>query len=480
MSLGAALPSDTTWTIIDGNKPRLDPLSEVTSLVGREASGRDPVRLIAVSVMPGPQLVRAVQLSKLLKSRFPNIPIAWGGYFPSLYPQPTLAASYIDWVVRGQGEQTFRDLLEVLDGKVSPRAVPGLCFRDDGESWIGPERQWVGPDELPPPPYHKIDVDDYLPATLLGRRSAVYQASIGCPYSCSFCGVIGAYGSRQKVERPARTAAHLEYLVTNHGVDSLHFYDSNFFLREDHAQELCERMLPLGLSWWCEARVDAMLRFTDKTWSLLKKCGLKMVFLGAESGSDTTLAKMSKNLTTEKTLAIAEKTRSYGIIPEFSFVLGGPDDPEGEIDQTLAFVRRLKGVNPQMELITYFYTPTPQRGETYGNIDPLAGTPKSLDGWIAPEWVGWMTHEDPQLAWLPESLKARVEDFELVLKSRFPSVHDAHTRPWGKTLARLLAKRRWARERYRNPRLLKLVHRLARSEDHDGQAYGHLAAPAAP
>ena len=85
-----------------------------------------------------------------------------------------------------------------------------------------------------------------------------------------------------------------------------------------------------------------------------------------------------------------------------------------------------------------------------------------------------MTHEDPELPWLARRLKARVEDFELVLKSRFPSVHDKRTRRWGKMAGRWLADRRWHRGDYENPRLLRLVRNLARTEPDDRQRYGHL------
>jgi hypothetical protein len=127
-----------------------------------------------------------------------------------------------------------------------------------------------------------------------------------------------------------------------------------------------------------------------------------------------------------------------------------------------------------MELITYFYTPTPQRRDTYGNIDPLAGTPDTLEEWTSPEWVSWMTHEDPELPWLDHRLKKRVEDFELVLKSRFPSVHDRHTRRWGKTLGSLLAQSRWRRGDYADPEVLRRVRGWARIAPDDRQAYGHL------
>ena len=108
-----------------------------------------------------------------------------------------------------------------------------------------------------------------------------------------------------------------------------------------------------------------------------------MVFCGAESGSDEVLQKMNKGTTTAQILEVAARARAHGIIPEFSFVFGDPDEPEREIDNTLAFVRRLKDVNPAMELITYFYTPTPQRRGTYGDVDALAGTPDTLEEWIA-------------------------------------------------------------------------------------------------
>lgn len=174
---------------------------------------------------------------------------------------------------------------------------------------------------------------------------------------------------------------------------------------------------------------------------------------------------------------IAERMRSYGILPEFSFMFADPDDPEKDIETTLAFVRRLKRVNPDMELVAYFYTPTPQRRGTYGNVDPLADTPDTLEEWIEPQWVGWMMHLDPEVPWMPHKLKARVEDFELVLKSRFPSVHDTKTRPWGKALARVLAQRRWKRGDYDNPRLLRAVRRWARTEADNREEYGHLRPP---
>lgn len=475
MAVGAALPDHVTWEIVDGNLPNLDVPAAVARVVRDRTNGPYPVSLFAITVMPGPQLVSAVAVSKALKQAHPRIPIVWGGNFGSLYPAPVLNSPYVDWLVRGQGEQTFLDLLEVLGGAVDPHSVPGLAFRErDGSHWIGPERTWVGPAELPDPPYHKIDVGEYLHPTFLGRRSGVYQASIGCPYACNFCGVISVFGRKEKVQPPERTATHLAWLAKNHGMDSVHFYDNNFFLNETHGREVANAFAPLGLPWWCEARVDALCRFSDETWRRLKAAGLKMVFCGAESGSDEVLAKMQKGITTAQIEEVAARSREHGIVPEFSFVFGDPDEPEREIDNTLDFIRKLKGINPEAEIISYFYTPTPQRAGTYGDVDPLSGTPTDLEDWVRPEWVNWMTHEDPHVPWLPREVKARVDDFEVVLKSRFPSAHDRLTPSWGKLAGQLLAMRRWKSGRYGDPKLLRRVGDIARRIPRDRQAYGHL------
>ena len=478
MAIGAALPDGVSWEIVDGNLPGADPLAEIVERVERARGGADPVRVVAFTVMPGPQLVSAVPLARAARARCPDVQIVWGGNFPSLYPAPVLNAPYVDWVVRGQGEHTFRDLLDVLGGARDPHDVAGLAFRErDGSHHVGPERSWVGPDELPAPPYDKIDVAEYLHPTFLGRRSGVYQASIGCPHGCRFCGVISVFGRKERLGAAARTAEHLRSLSREHGMDSVHFYDNNFFVNELQARELAEHLAPLGLRWWCEARVDTLTRLSDDTWRLLARAGLAMVFCGAESGSDAVLRRMDKGTTTAQILEVAARAREHGIIPELSFVFGDPHDPEGEIENTLAFVRRLKMVNPAMELISYFYTPTPQRRATYGDVDALAGTPATLEEWTEPQWVDWMTHENPRVPWMDGRLRARVQDFELVLRSRFPSVHDHRTRSWGKALGRVLAHRRWQRGDFDAPRALRTIRRLAQRAPDDAQAYGHLRAP---
>ena len=295
---------------------------------------------------------------------------------------------------------------------------------------------------------------------MLGRRSGVYQASTGCPYKCSFCGVISVYGGGERFEDPCRTAANLGYLAKQHGMDSVHFYDNNFFLRESHAEELCERLTPLRLNWWCETRIDGMLRFSDATWKKIERSGARMIFLGAESGSDDALQAMSKELTTAQTLEIARRLAHTPMVPEFSFVLGGPDDPEEEISATLNLIRKLKRIDSRCEIVFHYYTPMPRANGLEAQVSPPDGMPESIEEWCEPDWVEWMTFEKPRTPWMHRRLWDRVANFQLVLESRYPSVHSSKMDGWSGRLIRLMARRRWDEGRFERPVLLRVGRKL--------------------
>src|SRR5690349_10262866 len=107
LSLAAMLEGKEQYAIVDGNadtQPELT-LDRIVNEKGCE--------LLAVSVMPGPQMRAAISLCRAFRSRHPAVPIVWGGYFASLYTDAALNASYVDFVVRGQGEETFLELLEM-------------------------------------------------------------------------------------------------------------------------------------------------------------------------------------------------------------------------------------------------------------------------------------------------------------------------------------------------------------------------------
>jgi anaerobic magnesium-protoporphyrin IX monomethyl ester cyclase len=455
LALAAVLEGNEEYEIVDGN---LDdrPADTIVKLIDAHN-----VELLGVSTMPGPQMVAAMETSREVRKLRPHVKIVWGGYFPSIYPDTTLNAKYVDYVVRGQGEDTLLELIAALRGKRSLDSILGLSYKDQfGFHRTNAERPMKGPDNFPWSPFHRLPVEKYLRPSFFGKRTAVHHASIGCPFNCSFCGVHAAYGRDEKMESPQRTLEILQHLVTKYGADSVQFYDMNFFLREDHAVELMNLIAPLNLRWWCEARVDIMSRYSDATMAAIKRAGCAMIFFGAESGSDWALQEMQKGITTEQTLTMARRTREFGIIPEFSFVVGNPTNPELDTKETLRFIRKIKRINPDSEIIVQHYTPTPQRGSMYGEVDDKISFPDTPAEWASKQWMDFTLRIDTSAPWLKQKTKKLIDNFELVVASRWPTVQDIRAPRWSRKLLQSLSAWRYAMQFYSYPLELQLANRF--------------------
>jgi len=386
----------------------------------------------------------------------------WGGYFPSLYTDSCLNARYVDFVVRGQGEETFVELIESLRAGRKATAIRGLSFKDDfGLHVHNPERPLRSLNDFPCLPYDRLpNADKYILPTFLGCRTAVHQASIGCPFRCTFCGVVPIYQGRQRTESPERTASVLRFLKRRFQIDAVQFYDNNFFLNESHTIELASELVPLNLRWWAEGRIDTVLRYSDETFRLLRRAGATMIFFGAESGSDWALKQMNKRLSPEQTIELAARIRRFEIIPEFSFVVGNPEDPERDTHDTIQFIRRIKRVNPQAEIIVQHYIPTPHPDGMYGKVEGKIEFPRTPEEWATERWFNFTTRHDPDVAWLPRSLKRQIDNFDLVVSSRWPTIQDVQLPRWGRSLLTALSSWRYLLGFYRAPVELKWAQRF--------------------
>jgi anaerobic magnesium-protoporphyrin IX monomethyl ester cyclase len=453
LALAAVLEGREEYAIVDGNLDE-DPVGSILALIDTYK-----VELLGASVMPGPQMVAAMEVSREIRKLRPHVKIVWGGYFPSIYPDATLNAKYVDYAVRGQGEETLLELIRALRNELELTSICGLSYKDQfGLHRSNPDRPMKGPDSFPWIPYQRIPVERYLRPSFFGRRTAVHHASVGCPFNCSFCGVHAAYGREEKMESPERTVAVLQHLVSQYNADSVQFYDMNFFLREDHARKLCDLLVPLKLRWWCEARVDIMSRYSDETLAAIARAGCSMIFFGAESGADWVLEEMQKGITTDQTLLMARRTREFGIIPEFSFVIGNPKNPDRDTKETLRFIRKIKKINPDSEIIIQHYTPTPQRGQMYGDVDDQISFPTTPAEWATKKWMNFTLRIDTSAPWLSLKTKKLIDNFELVVASRWPTVQDIRAPRWSRLMLKVLSSWRYSLRVYEHPVELEWAH----------------------
>ena len=328
LSVGAVLEGKYPYQIIDGNLE-----SDVRATLLKAIREQD-IRYLGITVMPGPQLQQAIQLSRELKQIFPKLTIIWGGYFPSLHTDVVQRSGFVDYAIRGQGEYAFLELIEALekDGAVSRTPHQGV----------------TDPNSLPPIPYHRVDVERYLPRTVLGSRTIVYHSSFGCPFVCGFCAVAGVYKGRWMGRDSATIVKDVIELRDRYRINAVEFMDNNFFVAEGRTSEVAEGLRGQGIAWWGEARPDTVMHYSDRTWRSMADGGCKMMFFGVESSSDSVLALMQKGgtQTADMVLDLARRMREFNIVPEFSFVLGAPSDKVDEdIERDIRYIRRIKEIN---------------------------------------------------------------------------------------------------------------------------------------
>lgn len=472
LSIAAALAGRHPWRILDGNTDREFVASAIRIIEERKVSA------VGLSVMGGPQLRSAIAASKAIRARFPAVPIVWGGAFPTSCPEAALNVPYVDFAVRGQGEETFIRLLDCLSERSGEalESIAGLSWHRDGQIAHNERRAFSAASLGTRLPYELLqNPGQYLPPTYLGRRTAGYQAALGCRYRCTFCGVAGMFRGKTALPTAARLEEDMRFLSGRLGADGIQFYDHNFFDREVDMQPLLEILAGYELPWWCYGRADALLGLSEHSWRLLRKSRLRMVYIGAESPSPWLLHDIRKGTRPDQTLAAVEACRGHGVVAELSFMVAPPRDPEGETEKTFDFIRLIKRRYPETEVMIYVYTPVPPPP---GSGDPAvmrsiaelrdcAGEPVVFPGsaeeWAQPQWHGYWCHS--RAPWLSERLRTRIHDFTTVLGCRFPTVMDVRASGWGKLALKSLASWRFRYGRYGRPWELDLCKRVVGLRD---------------
>jgi radical SAM superfamily enzyme YgiQ (UPF0313 family) len=460
LSLAGVLERREPWTLVDGNLIA-DPAAAIVAALA--SAPPDAASMVAVTVMPGPQLTQAVEVCRRVKVACPAVPIVWGGYFPTQHADTVLRSPYVDFVVRSQGERPLRALIAALRSGGPLDRIGSLSWKSGERISHNPIGSPIELDELPDLPYARVDMNRYLHRNYLGRRTVAYNSSFGCPFACSFCAVVAMSNRRWLAQSPSRMDATLRHLRQMWGIDAVQMHDMDFFISEARTAEFCERIADLGLSWWALGRVDTLMHYREETWRKMARSGLRMVFSGAESGSDATLAAMNKGgrAATSLTLELAARMRRHNIVPEFSFVVGSPPDPMADVARTCEFIREIKEVNPATEIVLYTYTPVPLDGNLYDRARQQGfAFPDTLDEWASPAWQQLSMRRGDGIPWMEQTVRRRVRNFERVINAFYPTVTDPRLTDWRRAVLKSFSGWRYALRFYGAPYELRVLHRL--------------------
>ena len=445
------------FELIDGNLIQ-DVSSHIIERVQQTSS-----KILGVTVMPGPQLRQAVQVCKHVKKACPDLNIIWGGYFPSNHYETVMRSDFVDYVIVSQGEVAFRKFVDTIYKGGSLADVPSLVYQN-GSLNVNNRAPIAQLNNLPQYPYDQIEMEPYVGSSYLGQRVLSHHTSWGCPFACNFCAIVPLARRQWSAESPERVATTMQFMKNQYGINGMEFHDMDFFVNEGRSEEIAERLIGKDLNWWGLGRVDTLMAYKDSTFEKLAKSGVKMIFMGAESGDDETLKLMNKGGRSgaAMTLAIAERMKHYSIVPEFSFVLGTPPDPVASVENSIKFIRKIKKINPESELILYMYTPTPQENSTLLNEASELGFafPETLEEWAGDAWAEKSLRRNPGTPWSQDPIRRKIRDFETVINAYYPTATDMRLQGAMRRLLKALGGWRYKLQYYDRPYELKAMQRL--------------------
>ncbi len=282
-----------------------------------------------VSLLTGPMIRDAIAASRIVRQVRPELPIIYGGWHPTLLSGETLRESFVDIVVRHQGEKTLIEILQRQGAGAELDMVPGCWFKRDGRIFSNPDRPASPLTAFPAPAYDLVDFEVY--ARLTGGRKLPYATSIGCPYACNYCTDMVFYNRRFNPLDVSGVVNGIVELVERHHLEEVALVDSNFLVDTRRALAIARGFVESGarFRWTFQASTDLLCRMSDEDVCLLAQSGVSHIGFGTESGSPEILRKMHKgHQRIEDMFEAARKCAHAGIRITYNLIFGYPGEEE--------------------------------------------------------------------------------------------------------------------------------------------------------
>lgn len=384
---------------------------------------------LGITVLTGAPIHDALAITQAAQERFPQLPIVWGGWHPSLFPEMCVKEAKLTAAVMAQGEETFSEIVDCLAQNISLATVAGCAYADDvGQVIINPPRLLRDINELPRHNYGLIPVEQYFQHK--GQRQLDYISSQGCHFRCSFCADPAVYKRGWFGLAPERMVTEIQELWTRYQFTDLAFQDETFFTHKQRVIEIAEGFLAtkLPITWFGTMRADQGRRLDDETLALCKRSGLRRVMIGLEAGSQAMIDAINKDIKLEDMWLTAEKLIRHNIGAVINVIVGFPDEPPESVRQTIAAAQKLRAMSPDFELALFYFKPYPGNPIAYKLQQQGYQFPNTLQEWANFDYVG---SSNP---WLTPEQKEEIEHFKFY--QRF--AYDSHRQqPWRWTLQQL-------------------------------------------
>lgn len=343
--------------VLDANALKLKN-EEILSMV------RQKEPLIIGITATTPSIIKAYELANEIKKN-DKIKIVVGGPHVTNLSERTLNENAnIDIVVRGEGEITTFNLINILKEKGNLSGIKGITYREGNKIVFNETREYIKDlDSLPEPDRSDLPINKYSPSIKWLKRMpfATMMTSRGCPNDCVFCASKTVFGRATRFRSPENVLAEIKNLISQFGIKEIMFYDDTFTLDKNRIDELCDLLIKnmIDITWGCLSRVD---RIDENLLIKMKKAGCHLICYGIESGSERMLNIIRKNINLKQVEKAIELTKKVGIDCSASFVFGVPGETKETMQQTINFAVK---INP---LFAQFYRVVPLPGTELFNI----------------------------------------------------------------------------------------------------------------
>jgi len=306
--------------------------------------------VVGLSVMTF-QRATALRIARLVRTLRPSARVVVGGYDPSLDINAYAQSPEIDFIVRGEGEQTLCELLRALENGTDGAGIAGLSYRTP-EGFVHNSERPVVPlasAALRLPNRGARVLRGY---TLLGRAVDVVETSRGCTYDCSFCSIIEMRGRNFHPYPIDRVIADIAD-ARAHGAEAIFMVDDNITLDIGRFEALCHAIVDAGfndLDYTVQAMTAPLAQHGARLAPLMKRAGFRYVFLGIENILDEDLVFLrarAKNSHREKGRTIGNASleairhlHAHGMYIVGGLIVGNPDDTQASIETNLAFAKK--------------------------------------------------------------------------------------------------------------------------------------------
>lgn len=298
---------------------------------------------------------QALRIAK--KAKASGRTVVMGGPHPCYIDEEILSTRKVDFIVRGEGEITFSELVAALEKEDKElHAVQGISFLSNGKLVRTPSRPFIeNLDNLPLPARHLINMDDYRRTKLGSRDITPLITSRGCPYQCAFCSSSNFFGTKWRARSVEAVLSELEEIYHRYHFKAVAFVDDLFTLSPERVIEICRGIVErkLDLWWWYLSRTDLLLRNEEMVKEMVR-AGSKAVFIGLESSNPEILEELKKGIDVEGSVRTVEMLKRNGVEIHASYILGGLHDTVKTIRETIRFAKELDTSVAQFCILTPF------------------------------------------------------------------------------------------------------------------------------